>query len=164
MFLIPCIFAFGTLAQEPPLLPSFTITTQVLEVPEGTKVTRENATLLPDAKVLLKPTLSALSGNEAKMFVGDEIKYAIDAKTTGVARAGWSITATATADKDGLIRLAFHPEWSRITGWHQKLPEISTRFVATTSLLKSGEKVLVPFGKGESKTQLYALVTVERNQ
>ncbi len=164
MFLFPCVLALGALAQEPPVLPSFTITTQVLELPEGTKVTRENAALLPDAKVLLKPTLRTLSGNEAKMFIGDEIKYAIDAKTTGVAHTGWSITATATEDKDGLIRLAFRPEWSHVTRWHQKLPEISTRFVDTKSLLKSGERVLVPFGKGDNKTHLYALVMVERNE
>ncbi|WP_309710903.1 hypothetical protein [Armatimonas sp.] len=162
MLLIPCLFVLGALPQQP-LLPSFTITTKVFEVPEGTKVTRENTDSLSSAKILLQPTIAALSGNKGEMFIGDEIKYTIDEKTTGVAHSGWRIAATASEDKNGMIRLVFHSEWSYITGWYQKLPQISTRFVDTISLLKSGEKALVPFGKSENKLPLYALVTVTRD-
>ncbi|MCX6369476.1 MAG: hypothetical protein NTX57_22625 [Armatimonadetes bacterium] len=166
MFLVPCLIALTTLIQEPThqtILPSFTTSTQIYEVPRDTKVTRENLASLPNAKLVLQPQVASLSGFEAKLSIGDTIKYPINEKMTGTAHTGWSIAATSTEERDNAIWLIFRLEQSQVTGYFQHRPQISSRSVNTTCVLKSGEKVLVPFGKGENKTELYALVTVERN-
>jgi hypothetical protein len=167
MLLVPVFFALGTLVQEPiaqpALLPSFTLTTKVLEIPGATKVTLENIARLPNAKTVVQPSVSMLAGNEGKTAILSHIEYPIAEKTTGQADLGWSIAATPNEEKDGTIRLAFHLEHSFIAGYNGKLPNITRRSVQGTHQFSSGESFLLPLGKGENKTPLYALVSVTRD-
>lgn len=167
MPLIPVFLALGMLAQEPiaqpALLPSFTVATKVLEVPGTAKVTLENIARLPNTKTVVQPIVSTLAGNEGKTAILSRIEYPIAEKTTGQAELGWSLAATPTEEKDGKIRLAFQFEYSFIAGYNGKLPNITRRSVQTTQRLSSGESFLLPLGKGENKTPLYALVSVTRD-
>ncbi|MBB6048274.1 hypothetical protein [Armatimonas rosea] len=168
MLLIPVFVALGTLAQGPTspstLLPGFTVTTKVLEVPEATKVTLENITRLPNAKTVVQPSVSMLAGNEGKTAILSQLEYPITETAKGQAQWGWSIAATPTEEKDGTIRLAFQLEHSFLAGYNGTLPTITRRSVQTTYRLKSGESFLLPLGKGENKAPLYALVSVTRDR
>lgn len=159
MSLITCFLVFGALAQD----PSYIIKTKVFEVPAGTKVTAQNVATLKSAKVLASPIISTLEGTKGSTSITENLTYEIDAKSTGKAELGWKFDVVPTAEKDGKIRLSLRLENSWIKGYHGKLPEIATRFVDTTSVLRTSESVLLPFRTSEDKkTQTYVLVAVER--
>jgi type II secretory pathway component GspD/PulD (secretin) len=107
-------------------------------------------------KVLSNPNLSALDGQTATVFVGDQIKYVTNIQqtqqgqnvTTETATVGITLKVTGRYSPDGNITLYVHPEVSSITSFLNvgngiQLPQISTRFVDTTIRVKDGETIAI---------------------
>lgn len=108
------------------------------------------------ARTLASPNLSAVDGQPATAFIGDQIKYVVSIQqtTTGqtvqteTASVGITLRVTGKASPDGYITLYVHPEVSSITSFRDlpngiSLPQIATRFVDTTVRVKSGETIAI---------------------
>jgi type II secretory pathway component GspD/PulD (secretin) len=108
-----------------------------------------------DAKLLSDPNISALDGQPAATFIGDNITYVSSITTsstgqnitTATASAGIKLFVTGKVNNDGYITLNIHPEVSTLTfktgiGGAQ-LPDISTREVTTTVRVHDGDTVAI---------------------
>lgn len=109
------------------------------------------------ARVLANPSVSALDGKPASIFIGDEFKYVINIQqtptgvnvTTETARVGVQLHAISRVSSDGFITMDLHPEVSVITNFVDlpavglSLPEISRRYVDSTVRVKDGETIVV---------------------
>src|SRR5207253_4526012 len=109
------------------------------------------------ARTLARPNLSALDGQPAVVFIGDQIKYVLSIQQTQqgqsiqteTATVGITLRVTGKTSPDGYITLNIHPEVSAITSFLTagtsgiQLPQISTRFVDTTVRVKSGETIAI---------------------
>ena len=106
------------------------------------------------AHVLARPNLSALDGQSATVFIGDQIKYVINIQNTPTgqniqtetATVGITLKVTGKSSPDGTITLYVHPEVSSISSYLSlsngiSLPQIATRFVDTTIRVKDGETI-----------------------
>ena len=106
------------------------------------------------ARILARPNLSALDGQSATVFIGDQIKYVISIQNTPTgqnvqtetATVGITLKVTGKSSPDGTITLYVHPEVSAVSTYLNlgngiTLPQISTRFVDTTIRVKDGETV-----------------------
>lgn len=108
-------------------------------------------------RVLAKPNLSALDGQPAVVFIGDQIKYVSSIQqtqqgqtvTTETATVGITLKVTAkSSPADGTITLYVHPEVSTVSSFLNlgngiALPQIATRFVDTTVRVKDGETIAI---------------------
>lgn len=108
-------------------------------------------------RVLAKPNLSALDGQPATVFIGDQIKYVVLIQQTPTgqiiqtetATVGITLKVTGKTSPEGTITLYVHPEVSTITsfltptGSNISLPQIATRFVDTTVRVKDGETIAI---------------------
>lgn len=109
------------------------------------------------SRILASPNLSALDGQPAIVFIGDQIKYVISIQqaTTGqsiqteTATVGITLKVTGKTSPDGNITLYVHPEVSAISSFLNvgttgiSLPQIATRFVDTTVRVKDGETIAI---------------------
>ncbi len=108
------------------------------------------------ARLLANPNLSALDGQPAVVFIGDQVKYVIRQEVTPTgtniqtetATVGITLKVTGKASPDGTITLYVHPEVSVISGFLSPgggiaLPQIATRFVDTTIRVKDGETIAI---------------------
>ncbi|MBC8140849.1 MAG: type II secretion system protein GspD [Armatimonadetes bacterium] len=108
------------------------------------------------ARTLASPNLSAIDGQPATAFIGDQIKYVVSIQQTPqgqtvqteTASVGITLRVTGKASPDGYITLYVHPEVSSITSFRDlpngiSLPQIATRFVDTTVRVKSGETIAI---------------------
>lgn len=108
-----------------------------------------------DAKLLSSPNISALDGQPAATFIGDNITY-ISSVTTGptgqnvttaTASAGIKLFVTGKVNNDGYVTLNIHPEVSSVTFRPSiggaTLPDISTREATTTLRVKDGETIAI---------------------
>jgi type II secretory pathway component GspD/PulD (secretin) len=108
------------------------------------------------ARTLANPNLSALDGQPATAFIGDQVKYVVAVQQTQqgqtiqteTATVGITLKVTGKASPDGTITLYIHPEVSSITSFLSpgngvSLPQISTRFVDTTIRVKDGETIAI---------------------
>jgi len=103
------------------------------------------------ANILARPTLSALDGNAATTFIGDQVPYIISQQQTptglniqtGIANAGIRLQVSGRSNGDGTMTIYVHPEISTITSFVGGLPQISTRFVDTTIRVKDGETIAI---------------------
>ncbi len=108
------------------------------------------------ARTLASPNLSAIDGQPATVFIGDQLKYVISVQQTPqgptiqteTATVGITLKVTGKSSPDGYITLYIHPEVSSITSFANlgngiQLPQISTRFVDTTVRVKSGETIAI---------------------
>jgi len=108
------------------------------------------------AKVLSNPNLTALDGQTATAFIGDQVKYITNITqtqqgqnvATETATVGITLKVTGRTSPDGTITLYVHPEVSSITSFLNagngiQLPQISTRFVDTTIRVKDGETIAI---------------------
>ena len=106
------------------------------------------------ARTLASPNLSALDGQPAVVFIGDQIKYVINIQQTQTgqnvqtetATVGITLKVTGKASPDGTITLYVHPEVSAISSYLSlgngiSLPQISSRYVDTTIRVKDGETI-----------------------
>jgi type II secretory pathway component GspD/PulD (secretin) len=107
-------------------------------------------------KVLSNPNLTALDGQTATAFIGDQIKYVTQIQqtlqgqtvTTETATVGITLKVTGRYSPDGTITLSVHPEVSAISSFLSisqgiSLPQISTRYVDTTVRVKDGETIAI---------------------
>ena len=108
-----------------------------------------------DAKLLSSPNISALDGQPAATFIGDNITY-ISSVTTGptgqnvttaTASAGIKLFVTGKVNNDGYVTINIHPEVSSVTFRPSiggaTLPDISTREATTTLRVKDGETIAI---------------------
>ena len=109
------------------------------------------------ARVLANPSVSALDGKPASIFIGDEFKYVINIQqtptgvnvTTETARVGVQLHAICRVSSDGFITMDLHPEVSVITDFIElpsvglSLPEISRRYIDSTIRIKDGETIVI---------------------
>ncbi|MCX6367693.1 MAG: hypothetical protein NTX57_13445 [Armatimonadetes bacterium] len=107
---------------------------------------------LGKANILARPTLSALDGNQAVTFIGDQVPYVISQSIgptgglnvqTGIASAGIRLQVSGRSNGDGTMTIYVHPEISTITQFVGGLPQISTRFVDTMIRVKNGETIAI---------------------
>ena len=109
-----------------------------------------------NGKVLSNPNLTALDGQTATAFIGDQIKYVTNIQqtqqgqnvTTETATVGITLKVTGRYSPDGTMTLYVHPEVSSITSFLNvgngiQLPQIATRFVDTTVRVKDGETIAI---------------------
>jgi len=108
------------------------------------------------ARVLASPNISALDGQPAVVFIGDQIKYVIRQEVTPTgtniqtetATVGITLKVTGKSSPDGTITLYVHPEVSAVSSYIAlgngiTLPQIATRFVDTTIRVKDGETIAI---------------------
>jgi type II secretory pathway component GspD/PulD (secretin) len=108
------------------------------------------------ARVLANPNISALDGQPAVVFIGDQIKYVIRQEVTPTgtniqtetATVGITLKVTGKSSPDGTITLYVHPEVSTVSSFLSlssgiSLPQIATRFVDTTIRVKNGETIAI---------------------
>jgi type II secretory pathway component GspD/PulD (secretin) len=108
------------------------------------------------ARTLANPSLAALDGQPAAVFIGDQIKYVINIQqtpqgqnvTTETALVGITLKVTGRSSPDGTITLYVHPEVSSISSYLPlangiSLPQIASRYVDTTIRVKDGETVAI---------------------
>ena len=106
-----------------------------------------------DAKLLSSPNISALDGQPAATFIGDNITYISSITnsasgqnvTTATASAGIKLFVTGKVNNDGYVTLNIHPEVSTLRLVPSlngaQLPQISTREATTTLRVKDGETI-----------------------
>ncbi|MBI2841838.1 MAG: type II secretion system protein GspD [Armatimonadetes bacterium] len=117
------------------------------------------------ATLLANPTIAAVEGQPATIFIGDEVKYIIriEETLTGInfqtetASVGVTLRVIARPDDEGNITLALHPEVSTITEWLTigtgtggnnaqtaiALPQIARRFTDHVIRVKDGEMIVI---------------------
>ncbi|MEN6520128.1 MAG: secretin N-terminal domain-containing protein [Armatimonadota bacterium] len=108
-----------------------------------------------DANLLANPTVAAIEGKPAVIFIGDEVKYIIKTEetltgsdvTTETANVGVTLRVIARPDDDGYITMALHPEVSTITAWMSagsgSLPQISRRYTDHVIRVKDGDTIII---------------------
>lgn len=118
-----------------------------------------------NAQLLANPTVAAIEGRPAVIFIGDEIKYIIriEETLTGInfstetANVGVTLRVIARPDDDGYITMALHPEVSTISDWLTigtgtggnnaktaiALPQIARRFTDHVIRVKDGETIVI---------------------
>ena len=106
-----------------------------------------------DAKLLSNPNISALDGQPAATFIGDNITYISSITnsasgqnvTTATASAGIKLFVTGKVNNDGYVTLNIHPEVSTLRLVPSlngaQLPQISTREATTTLRVRDGETI-----------------------
>lgn len=108
-----------------------------------------------DAKLLSQPNISALDGQPAAAFIGDNITY-ISSVTTGptgqnittaTVSAGIKLFVTGKVNNDGYITVNIHPEVSSVIFQPSiggaTLPDITTREATTTLRVRDGETIAI---------------------
>ena len=108
-----------------------------------------------DVKLLSNPNISAVDGQPAAVFIGDNITYVSSITssptgqnvTTATVSAGIKLFVTGKVNNDGYVTLNVHPEVSSVTfqagiGGAQ-LPNISSREATTTLRVKDGETIAI---------------------
>ena len=128
----------------------------IFRTPYSVGVTLDALTTKSKSRILANPNLSALDGQPAVAFIGDQVKYVISIQqtTTGqtiqteTATVGITLKVTGKASPDGTVTLYVHPEVSVISSFLNvpggiTLPQIATRFVDTTVRVKDGETIAI---------------------
>ncbi len=108
-----------------------------------------------DVKLLSDPNISAVDGQPAAVFIGDNITYISSITssptgqnvTTATVSAGIKLFVTGKVNNDGYVTLNIHPEVSsvsfRVGIGGAQLPDISTREATTTLRVKDGETIAI---------------------
>ncbi len=108
-----------------------------------------------DAKLLSQPNISALDGQPAAAFIGDNITYVSSVTTgptgqnitTATVSAGIKLFVTGKVNNDGYITLNIHPEVSSVIFKPSfsggTLPDITTREATTTLRVRDGETIAI---------------------
>jgi len=102
------------------------------------------------AKLLASPSIAVISGEEARIIIGE--RYPISERTqttTGTTETvnfvdiGTSLRVTPTINDDGYITMRVHPEVSSSTSTVGTNPRITTREADTTVRVKEGETLVI---------------------
>ncbi len=106
-----------------------------------------------DARLLASPNISAIDGQPAAIFIGNNVTYvsSITASTTGenvttnTISAGIKLFITGKVDHDGYVTVNLHPEVSTYTltaaAGGAELPNIATREATTTMRVRDGDYI-----------------------
>jgi type II secretory pathway component GspD/PulD (secretin) len=108
-------------------------------------------------KVLANPKVSVIEGKPAVVFIGDQVKYVVSITqgtngpnvTTETANVGVQLQVIGDVNTDGNITLNIRPEVSAITSFLQvagtaiALPQVASRYTASTIRVKDGETVVI---------------------
>ncbi len=104
------------------------------------------------AQVLAKPTIAAISGEEASIFVGDEVPItreirqedgSVTIELDEYKQAGVDLKVTPRISSDGFISIHVMPEVSTFTGMVGRFPEVRTRRAETTVRVKDGQPIMI---------------------
>ena len=108
-----------------------------------------------DAKLLSQPNISAIDGQPAAAFIGDNITYVSSITTgptgqnvtTATVAAGIKLFVTGKVNNDGYITVNIHPEVSSVIFQNSiggaTLPDITTREATTTLRVRDGETIAI---------------------
>lgn len=106
-------------------------------------------------RLLANPKVAVLEGKPANIFIGDQVKYVININqgvtgtnvTTETANVGVQLQVIGEVNTENLITLDIRPEVSVITDFLQvaglALPQISSRYTASTIRVKDGDTVII---------------------
>lgn len=108
------------------------------------------------ANLLAKPNISVLDGGSGRIFLGDTVRYLeLDSRDrdgkpiyrSATVDAGISLPIAARILNDDSIMLTLHPAVSLITGYSiiegSQYPQVSTREVQTTVIIKNGAMLAI---------------------
>jgi type II secretory pathway component GspD/PulD (secretin) len=105
-----------------------------------------------EAKILAKPSVMVVDGDESNVFIGDTIRARLSqstglgAQTVEIAEfpVGIILLLRPRVNADGNITMRVHPVVSTITAIDSdNVPQTSTREAETTVLIKDGETVVI---------------------
>jgi len=102
------------------------------------------------ARMLAKPRLIVVSGEEAKFFAGGEIPYQVSQGNLGATTIEWkkygmNLNIKPTIDPSGNVELSLHAEFSN-PDWTNNIggvPGLFTRWAQTNLLLQKGETAII---------------------
>lgn len=123
----------------------------------GVGVNPDYQAVLTHSRLLANPTVSAINGRPARIFIGDTITYVVtqnyDANShtltyaTEKAHVGITLLTVPKISPDGQITLEVHPTVSSLvsldTTGNVSLPRISERSVDTTVRVSDGETIAI---------------------
>lgn len=110
---------------------------------------------LNNGKVIARPMIMMMNGQEGKVNFGDQVPIMTTTATTGATTVdteykdvGTQLTITPTIDEDtGTVTMKVDTQVSNITGYQtmgaNKAPQISTRQATTSAHLKTGESFVI---------------------
>ena len=123
--------------------------------PFGFTATLEAKQQQIEAKILARPNISVIDGEEASMFIGDIIRYERVSSVTENGQqivtvesipVGVALLCRPRVNADGKITLRVHPVVSTVsgfTGQRGDLPITSSREADSTVLMKDGETIAI---------------------
>ncbi|NMB21563.1 MAG: type II secretion system protein GspD [Firmicutes bacterium] len=101
-----------------------------------------------DAKLLASPKIATLSGQEARIFVGDRVPIVLDDKegerSIHFLESGINLRVTPRISDDGYVTILVRPEVSTFI-WRTDtdFPQIRTREAETTVRVKDGQPIVL---------------------
>lgn len=110
---------------------------------------------LNNGKVIARPMIMMMNGQEGKVNFGDQVPIMTTTATTGATTVdteykdvGTQLTITPTIDEEtGTVTMKVDTQVSNITGYQtmgaNKAPQISTRQATTSAHLKTGESFVI---------------------
>jgi general secretion pathway protein D len=107
-----------------------------------------------DVKVLARPNISVIDGEEASIFIGDIIRYerlesnGVSGQTFTIETVpvGVALLCRPRLNSDGRITLNVHPVVSTVTGFtgrNQDIPITSSREASSVLLMQDGETIAI---------------------
>lgn len=102
-----------------------------------------------NARLLARPTITAISGEKATIFVGDRVPVVLKGGEQGTERieyieAGIMLEIVARIGSDGLITTHVKPQVSSIVDWTpQGLPQVRSRNAETTVRVRDGQPIII---------------------
>jgi len=123
-----------------------------------------------DSKILANPRLTVVSGEEAKIHIGDKLAYVTTATTTGSATSttaetvsfvdiGIQLNVTPTINDEGFITMKIKPEISSKTGDYETptgnlIPLINTTLAETNVMVKDSTTIIIGGLRKDEKTHV----------
>jgi type II secretory pathway component GspD/PulD (secretin) len=101
-----------------------------------------------DAKLLASPQIATLSGQEARIFVGDRVPIVLDdtegERSIHFLESGINLRVTPRISDDGYVTIHVRPEVSTFV-WRSDtdFPQIRTREAETTVRVKDGQPIVL---------------------
>jgi type II secretory pathway component GspD/PulD (secretin) len=125
---------------------------QITRLPWNFNALLEAMVVKKEAKILAKPSVMVIDGDESNVFIGDTIRARLSqstglgAQTVEIAEfpVGIILLFRPRVNVDGNITMRVHPVVSTITALDSdNVPQTSTREAETTVLIKDGETVVI---------------------
>ena len=122
--------------------------------PFNWSVTLEALEQTRDAKILAKPNIAVIDGEEASIFIGDILRYERLSSQTAVGDTftietvpvGVALLCRPRVNADGKITLRVHPVVSTVTGFtgrNRDIPITASREAESTIMVNDGETIAI---------------------